>query len=167
VVAAVGAVQTGHGCAVDVPHLTADRGVRDVPRRRGTPDLDVDLVERFYGILAIVAIAAMVFLVALRVLAVRSDRALDAYARIARRSRHGPSSRRGWSRHWRRPEACTSRRWRSSPRARCAGTSASRCTRSCVILGVAIVKRDHRAPTGSGDARGDRCGHRGVPCRPE
>jgi disulfide bond formation protein DsbB len=48
------------------------------------PELTVDLVQRFYGILAIAAIAAMVVIVALRVLAIRSDPALDAYAAIAR-----------------------------------------------------------------------------------
>lgn len=48
------------------------------------PDLGVDLVERFYAILAIAAIAGMVLLVALRIVAIRSDSALDAYASVAR-----------------------------------------------------------------------------------
>jgi hypothetical protein len=46
--------------------------------------VSVELIERFYAILAIAAIGAMVVIVALRVLAVRSDPALDAYAAIAR-----------------------------------------------------------------------------------
>jgi disulfide bond formation protein DsbB len=48
------------------------------------PELTVDLVQRFYGILAIAAIVAMVIIVALRVLAIQSDPALDAYAALAR-----------------------------------------------------------------------------------
>jgi membrane protein YqaA with SNARE-associated domain len=48
------------------------------------PDLSVDLVERFYAILAIAAIAFIVALGALRILALQSDPALDAYASIAR-----------------------------------------------------------------------------------
>ena len=48
------------------------------------PDLSVDLVERFYAILAMAAIGAMVLLVTLRILAIPSDWALDAYAPIAR-----------------------------------------------------------------------------------
>jgi disulfide bond formation protein DsbB len=46
--------------------------------------MSVELVERFYAILAIAAIGAMIVVVALRVLAIRSDPALDAYATIAR-----------------------------------------------------------------------------------
>jgi disulfide bond formation protein DsbB len=48
------------------------------------PDIGVELVERFYAILAIVAIAAMVIVILLRVLAIQSDPALDAYAAFAR-----------------------------------------------------------------------------------
>jgi len=48
------------------------------------PDLSVDLVERFYAILAIAAIGGMVILATLRILAIQSDPALDAYAAIAR-----------------------------------------------------------------------------------
>jgi disulfide bond formation protein DsbB len=47
-------------------------------------DPSVELVERFYAILAIAAVVAMVLIVLLRILAIRSDPALDAYARIAR-----------------------------------------------------------------------------------
>lgn len=48
------------------------------------PDLSVELVERFYAILAIVAVATIVIVVLLRILALQSDPALDAYAAIAR-----------------------------------------------------------------------------------
>lgn len=47
-------------------------------------ELTVDLVERFYAILAIAAIVGMLAISALRLLAVWSDRALDAYAVLAR-----------------------------------------------------------------------------------
>ncbi len=48
------------------------------------PELTVDLVERFYAILAIAAIVGMVLVGALRFLAIGSDPALDAYAALAR-----------------------------------------------------------------------------------
>jgi disulfide bond formation protein DsbB len=48
------------------------------------PDITADVVARFYAILALVAIGAMVIVSGLRVLAVGSDRALDAYAALAR-----------------------------------------------------------------------------------
>jgi disulfide bond formation protein DsbB len=48
------------------------------------PELTVDLVERFYAILAIAAIVGMVVVWGLRVLAIGSDPALDAYAALAR-----------------------------------------------------------------------------------
>ena len=48
------------------------------------PELTVDLVERFYAILAIAAIVAIVVVGGLRVLAIKSDPALDAYAALAR-----------------------------------------------------------------------------------
>jgi disulfide bond formation protein DsbB len=48
------------------------------------PELSVELVERFYAILAILAVATMVIVILLRVLAIQSDPALDAYAAIAR-----------------------------------------------------------------------------------
>jgi disulfide bond formation protein DsbB len=48
------------------------------------PELTPDLVERFYGILAIAAITAILIVIALRVLAIKSDPALDAYAAVAR-----------------------------------------------------------------------------------
>lgn len=48
------------------------------------PELTVDLVERFYAILAIAAIVFMVVVWGLRLLAIGSDRALDAYAGLAR-----------------------------------------------------------------------------------
>jgi disulfide bond formation protein DsbB len=47
------------------------------------PDISVDLVERFYAILAIAAIGGMILLGTLRILAIQSDPALDAYATIA------------------------------------------------------------------------------------
>ena len=47
-------------------------------------ELTVDVVERFYAILAIAGIAAMVVIWGLRVLAIGSDPALDAYAAITR-----------------------------------------------------------------------------------
>ena len=48
------------------------------------PELGPDLVERFYGVLAILAIAAIVVIGGLRFLAIGSDGALDAYAALAR-----------------------------------------------------------------------------------
>ena len=48
------------------------------------PELTVDLVERFYAILAMAAIVGMVVVAGLRVLAIRSDPALDGYAALAR-----------------------------------------------------------------------------------
>ena len=48
------------------------------------PELTVDTVERFYGILAVVAIGVLVIVGGLRFLAIGSDGALDAYAALAR-----------------------------------------------------------------------------------
>jgi Disulfide bond formation protein DsbB len=48
------------------------------------PEITVEIVQRFYAILALVAIGAIVIVGGLRVLAIWSDRALDAYASIAR-----------------------------------------------------------------------------------
>ena len=48
------------------------------------PELTVDLVERFYAILAIAAIVGMVVVGGLRFLAIGSDPALDAYAALVR-----------------------------------------------------------------------------------
>lgn len=48
------------------------------------PELTVELVERFYAILAIAAIVGIVVVAGLRVLAIKSDPALDAYAALAR-----------------------------------------------------------------------------------
>ena len=48
------------------------------------PEISVDLVERFYAILAIAAITFIILVVLLRVLAIGSDPALDAYAAVAR-----------------------------------------------------------------------------------
>jgi disulfide bond formation protein DsbB len=48
------------------------------------PEISVDTVERFYGILAMVAIGAIIVIGGLRFLAVGSDGALDAYAGLAR-----------------------------------------------------------------------------------
>jgi Disulfide bond formation protein DsbB len=48
------------------------------------PDITVEAVARFYAILALVAIGVMAVIGGLRVLAIGSDRALDAYAALAR-----------------------------------------------------------------------------------
>lgn len=48
------------------------------------PELTVDLVERFYAILAIAAIVFIIVVWGLRFLAIGSDPALDAYAGLAR-----------------------------------------------------------------------------------
>ena len=48
------------------------------------PELTVELVERFYAILAIAAIVGIVVVAGLRILAIKSDPALDAYAALAR-----------------------------------------------------------------------------------
>jgi disulfide bond formation protein DsbB len=48
------------------------------------PDIDPEVVERFYAILAIVALAVTVIIGGLRFLAIGSDGALDAYAALAR-----------------------------------------------------------------------------------
>jgi disulfide bond formation protein DsbB len=48
------------------------------------PELTVETVQRFYAILALVAIGFVVIIGAVRLLAIGSDRALDAYAALAR-----------------------------------------------------------------------------------
>ena len=48
------------------------------------PEITVENVERFYAILALVAIGFMAIVGGLRLLAIGSDRALDAYAALAR-----------------------------------------------------------------------------------
>ncbi len=48
------------------------------------PEVTVDLVERFYAILAMLAIGFIAVVTIVRILAIGSDRALDAYAAIAR-----------------------------------------------------------------------------------
>jgi hypothetical protein len=48
------------------------------------PEITVETVARFYAILALVGIGAMVVVGSLRVIANWSDRALDAYAALAR-----------------------------------------------------------------------------------
>jgi disulfide bond formation protein DsbB len=48
------------------------------------PEITVDTVERFYGILAMVAIGVIIIIGGLRFLAIGSDGALDAYAALAR-----------------------------------------------------------------------------------
>ena len=55
-----------------------------------------------------------------------------------------PGSGTGWSPPWPRPGACTSPRSRASSRARCAGTSGSRCIRSwsCSAWGSLRSRRD-------------------------
>ncbi|HEV8697634.1 MAG TPA: disulfide bond formation protein B [Candidatus Limnocylindrales bacterium] len=48
------------------------------------PEIAVETVERFYAILALLAIGFVVIVGGLRLLAIGSDRALDAYAALAR-----------------------------------------------------------------------------------
>ena len=48
------------------------------------PEVTPEIVERFYGVLAILAITAMVVIAGLRFLAIGSDGALDAYEGLAR-----------------------------------------------------------------------------------
>jgi disulfide bond formation protein DsbB len=48
------------------------------------PEISVDAVERFYGVLAIVAIGVIAIIGSIRFLAIGSDGALDAYAGLAR-----------------------------------------------------------------------------------
>jgi disulfide bond formation protein DsbB len=48
------------------------------------PEITVEMVERFYAILAIVAIGVIIIVAGLRFLAIGSDGALDAYAALAR-----------------------------------------------------------------------------------
>lgn len=48
------------------------------------PEVTPEIVERFYGVLAILAIVAIVVIGGLRFLAIGSDGALDAYAGLAR-----------------------------------------------------------------------------------
>jgi hypothetical protein len=48
------------------------------------PEITVDVVARFYAILALVAVGVVVVIGGLRLLAIGSDRALDAYAALAR-----------------------------------------------------------------------------------
>ena len=54
------------------------------PEGAQVPELTGETVERFYGILAVVAIGVLVIVGGLRFLAIGSDRALDAYAALAR-----------------------------------------------------------------------------------
>jgi disulfide bond formation protein DsbB len=48
------------------------------------PEISVETVQRFYAILALVAIGVIAIVGGLRVIAIVSDRALDAYAALAR-----------------------------------------------------------------------------------
>jgi len=48
------------------------------------PEVTPEIVERFYGVLAILAVAGMAVIAGLRFLAIGSDGALDAYAGLAR-----------------------------------------------------------------------------------
>ena len=89
--------------------------------------LSVATVELFYGLLALVAWLVIVVLVAAFWPSVAT--APRRLARSPRRSPRTPSAWPGSWPCWRRPAACTSPRSRASSRARCAGTSGSRCTR--------------------------------------
>jgi len=96
----------------------------------------------------------MVFLVALRVLAVGSDRALDAYARIAR-----SIQARAVVAAWLVAALATAGSLYFSEMAKFTPCTLCWYQRIAmyplvVILGVAIVKRDRRAPTGSATLAG-------------
>lgn len=113
------------------------------------PDLTVDLVERFYAILAIVAIGAVVIVLLLRILAIQSDPALDAYAAIAR-----AIEARGIVVAWLVALLATAGSLYFSEVARFTPCTLCWYQRIAmyplvVILGAAIVRRQRRAPAGS------------------
>lgn len=111
--------------------------------------LDVDLVERFYAILAIAALGAMAILVTLRLLATQSDTALDAYASIAR-----AIQARGVIAAWFVATLATIGSLFFSEVAKFTPCTLCWYQRIAmyplvVILGMAMVRRQRRAPTGT------------------
>jgi disulfide bond formation protein DsbB len=113
------------------------------------PELTVDIVERFYGILAIAAIAGIVVVWGLRLLAIGSDPALDAYARLARLI--GPRANYiGWI----VAALATAGSLYFSEVAKFTPCTLCWYQRIAmypfvVLLGVAALRRDHRPPTGA------------------
>ena len=113
------------------------------------PELSVDAVERFYAILAMAAIGAMVVLVTLRLLSIPSDWAFDAYAPIARAVHaHGVAA--AWIVA---ALAMAGSLWFSDV---AKFTPCTLCWYQriamyplVIILGMAIVRRERRAPTGT------------------
>lgn len=113
------------------------------------PELTVELVERFYAILAVVAIAAMVIVILLRILAIQSDPALDAYAAIAR-----AIQARGIVVAWLVALLASAGSLYFSEVARFTPCTLCWYQRIAmyplvVILGAAILRRQRRAPAGS------------------
>ena len=113
------------------------------------PDISVDLVARFYAILAIAAMGGMILLGTLRILAIQSDPALDAYATIAR-----AIQARGVIAAW---FVATLATIGSLFFSEIAGfTPCTLCWYQriamyplVVILGIAMLRRQRRAPTGT------------------
>ena len=111
--------------AVDDPESSA------VPSRSEPGGLmSVTAVETFYGLLALVGMAAIALVVIVRLLAALSDGGRRRWRGWSLPWRPMPTRWPGSWRSWRRLAASTSPRSRASTRAACAGTSASRCTRS-------------------------------------
>ena len=113
------------------------------------PDLSVDLVERFYAILAIAAIGGMILLGTLRILAIQSDPALDAYATIAR-----AIQARGVIAAWFVATLATIGSLFFSEIAKFTPCTLCWYQRIAmyplvVILGMAMLRRQRRAPTGT------------------
>ncbi|HSL77933.1 MAG TPA: disulfide oxidoreductase [Candidatus Limnocylindrales bacterium] len=113
------------------------------------PELTVDLVERFYAILAVVAIAGVVIVILLRILAIQSDPALDAYAAIAR-----AIQARGIVAAWLVALLATAGSLYFSEVARFTPCTLCWYQRIAmyplvVILGAAILRRQRSAPAGS------------------
>ena len=113
------------------------------------PDISVDLVERFYAILAIAAIGGMILLGTLRILAIQSDPALDAYATIAR-----AIQARGVIAAWFVATLATIGSLFFSEIAKFTPCTLCWYQRIAmyplvVILGMAMLRRQRRAPTGT------------------
>jgi Disulfide bond formation protein DsbB len=112
-------------------------------------DLNADLVERFFGILAIAAIGFIVVIATVRVLAIQSDPALDAYAAIGR-----TIQARAVVGAWIVATLATAGSLYFSEVARFTPCTLCWYQRIAmyplvVILGVAIVRRQRRPPTGT------------------
>ena len=88
-------------------------------------------VQSFQNLFAVLALAAMTGAVVLLIASLLRSRSALAASHRRRLRPARPAARVGRRRHVPRPAASTSPRSPATRRARCAGTSASACTRSC------------------------------------